>query len=157
MTKTWYLTGTSRGFGRVWATAALDVVTVSPRPPGTRLRSTTSWSASATLSYRSQLDVTDRDASFAAINQAHDHFGHLDVIVNNAGYGHFGFVEELSEADIRDQMETNFFGALWTTQAAIPLLREQGAVTSCRFEHGRRGCLSEPRRLPRLEVGRLRA
>ena len=48
-------------------------------------------------------------------------------MVNNAGYGHFGMVEELSEADVRDQLETNLFGALWVTQAALPFLREQGS------------------------------
>jgi NAD(P)-dependent dehydrogenase (short-subunit alcohol dehydrogenase family) len=72
------------------------------------------------------LDVADRDASFAALGTAHEHFGRLDVVVNNASYGHFGFVEELTEAEARAQLDTNFFGALWTTQAAIPLLRAQG-------------------------------
>ena len=72
-----------------------------------------------------RLDVTDRDADFAAVKQAHDHFGRLDVVVNNAGYGQFGFIEELSEAEARDQIETNVFGALWVTQAALPYLRAQ--------------------------------
>jgi NAD(P)-dependent dehydrogenase (short-subunit alcohol dehydrogenase family) len=72
-----------------------------------------------------RLDVTDRDADFAAVKQAHDHFGRLDIVVNNAGYGQFGFVEELSEQEARDQIETNVFGALWITQAALPYLREQ--------------------------------
>jgi len=73
-----------------------------------------------------ELDVTDRSASQAALQAAHAHFGRLDVVVNNAGYSHFGFVEEVTEAEARAQLETNFFGALWTTQAAIPLLRHQG-------------------------------
>src|SRR6202012_957410 len=72
-----------------------------------------------------QLDVTDRTADFAAVEQAHKHFGRLDVVVNNAGYGQFGFVEEVSEQDARDQLETNVFGALWVTQAALPYLRAQ--------------------------------
>ena len=69
--------------------------------------------------------MTDRDADFAAVAQAHDHFGRLDIVVNNAGYGQFGFIEELSEAEARDQIETNVFGALWITQAALPFLRAQ--------------------------------
>jgi NAD(P)-dependent dehydrogenase (short-subunit alcohol dehydrogenase family) len=72
-----------------------------------------------------QLDVTDRLGDFEAVKNAADHFGQLDVIVNNAGYGHFGAIEELSEDDVRSQLETNFFGALWVTQAALPILRAQ--------------------------------
>ncbi|MDP4500556.1 SDR family NAD(P)-dependent oxidoreductase [Nonomuraea turcica] len=53
--------------------------------------------------------------------------GRLDVVVNNAGYGHFGMVEELSESDLRDQLEANLFGAVWGIQAALPLLRAQGS------------------------------
>jgi|ERR1019366_9021742 NAD(P)-dependent dehydrogenase (short-subunit alcohol dehydrogenase family) len=49
----------------------------------------------------------------------------LDIVINNAGYGHFGMVEELSKDDIRTQVETNFFGALWVTQAALPIMRKQ--------------------------------
>jgi NAD(P)-dependent dehydrogenase (short-subunit alcohol dehydrogenase family) len=73
------------------------------------------------------LDVTDRAAAFAAVEQAHAHFGRLDVVVDNAGYGHFGFIEEVTEQEARAQMETNLFGALWVTQAALPFLREQGS------------------------------
>ncbi|WP_264992157.1 SDR family NAD(P)-dependent oxidoreductase, partial [Mycobacterium montefiorense] len=64
---------------------------------------------------------------FARVAQAHAHFGRIDVVVNNAGFGQFGFIEELSESDVRDQMETNFFGAVWITQAVLPFLREQGS------------------------------
>jgi NAD(P)-dependent dehydrogenase (short-subunit alcohol dehydrogenase family) len=62
---------------------------------------------------------------FSAVARAHDHFGRLDVVVNNAGYGQFGFIEEISEREARDQFETNVFGALWVAQAALPALREQ--------------------------------
>jgi NAD(P)-dependent dehydrogenase (short-subunit alcohol dehydrogenase family) len=66
------------------------------------------------------LDVTDRDAAFGTVAQAHKHFGRLDIVVNNAGYGHFGMMEEISEQEARAQIETNLFGALWVTQAALP-------------------------------------
>lgn len=72
------------------------------------------------------LDVNDRAAAFDAVETAEQYFGGLDVVVNNAGYGQFGFVEELSEAELRDQMETNLFGAVWVTQATLPALRRRG-------------------------------
>jgi NAD(P)-dependent dehydrogenase (short-subunit alcohol dehydrogenase family) len=73
-----------------------------------------------------ELDVNDRAADFAAVKQAHEHFGELDIVINNAGYGHFGMIEELSEEEARAQLETNLFGALWVTQAALPYLRDAG-------------------------------
>jgi NAD(P)-dependent dehydrogenase (short-subunit alcohol dehydrogenase family) len=123
--KTWFITGTSRGFGREWTAAALrrgDRVAATARDPGT-LDDLTREHGDALLPLA--LDVTDRAAAFASVRRAHEHFGRLDVVVNNAGYGQFGMVEELSEADARDQIETNLFGALWVTQAALPFLREQ--------------------------------
>jgi NAD(P)-dependent dehydrogenase (short-subunit alcohol dehydrogenase family) len=125
--KTWFITGTSRGFGREWAAAALergDRVAGTARDPGT-LDDLAQQHGDALLPMA--LDVTDRDAAFAAVRRAHEHFGQLDVVVNNAGYGQFGMVEELSEQEAREQIETNLFGALWVTQAALPLLREQGS------------------------------
>lgn len=126
MSKTWFITGASRGFGRAWTTAALergDRVAATARDIGA-LADLVDRFGAAILPV--QLDVDDRAADIAAVQVAHRHFGRLDVVVNNAGYGHFGAVEEVSEHEARAQMETNFFGALWITQAAVPLLREQG-------------------------------
>ncbi|UCF22087.1 MAG: SDR family NAD(P)-dependent oxidoreductase [Ralstonia sp.] len=61
------------------------------------------------------------------MREAHEHFGRLDVVVNNAGFGVFGFVEELTEHDVRAQFDTNVFGSLWVTQAVLPYLRAQGS------------------------------
>ena len=125
--KTWFITGTSRGFGREWAIAALergDKVAATARSLAS-LDDLVAKYGDAILPIA--LDVTDRDADFAAVKRAHDHFGRLDIVVNNAGYGHFGMVEELTEAEIRAQLETNVLGALWVTQAALPYLREQGS------------------------------
>jgi NAD(P)-dependent dehydrogenase (short-subunit alcohol dehydrogenase family) len=71
------------------------------------------------------LDVTSKTAVFAAVAEAQARFGRLDVVVNNAGHGLFGAIEEVSEAEARAQFETNVFGALWVTQAALPILRAQ--------------------------------
>ena len=125
--KTWFITGTSRGFGREWAIAALqrgDRVAATARETST-LDDLVERYGEAIAPI--ELDVTDREADFRAVKQAHEHFGRLDIVVNNAGYGHFGMVEELSEQEARAQIETNLFGALWVTQAALPFLREQGS------------------------------
>ena len=125
--KVWFITGTSRGFGREWAIAALergDKVAATARDTASLDDLVTTF-GDAILPLK--LDVTDRAADFAAVKRAHEHFGRLDVVVNNAGYGQFGFVEEISEQDARDQIETNVFGALWVTQAALPHLRAQGS------------------------------
>jgi NAD(P)-dependent dehydrogenase (short-subunit alcohol dehydrogenase family) len=125
--KTWFITGASRGFGREWAIAALgrgDSVAATARDTST-LDDLVEKYGERLLPVK--LDVTDRAADFAAVKEAHDRFGRLDVVINNAGYGHFGMIEELSEADARGQIETNLFGALWVTQAALPYLRAQGS------------------------------
>jgi NAD(P)-dependent dehydrogenase (short-subunit alcohol dehydrogenase family) len=124
--KTWFITGTSRGFGREWAIAALergDRVVATARDATTLddLRDTF-----GDLVLPLTLDVTDRAAVFAAVETSVKHFGHVDVVINNAGYGQFGMVEELSENEARAQIETNLFGALWVTQAVLPALRAQG-------------------------------
>jgi NAD(P)-dependent dehydrogenase (short-subunit alcohol dehydrogenase family) len=126
-TKTWLITGASRGLGRAWAQAALergDRVAATARDPST-LDDLAAAHPAALLPLT--LDVTDRDAVFAAVAAAHERFGRLDVIVNNAGYGLFGAIEEVDEAQARAQLETNLLGALWVTQAALPILRGQAS------------------------------
>ncbi|AXH36870.1 SDR family NAD(P)-dependent oxidoreductase [Humibacter sp. BT305] len=125
--KVWFITGASRGFGREWAIAALergDRVAATARDTST-LADLVDRFGDRVLPL--QLDVTDREADFGAVTEAVNTFGRLDVVVNNAGYGQFGLIEELSEKEVRDQFETNTFGALWITQAALPFLREQGS------------------------------
>lgn len=125
--KVWFITGSSRGFGLEWAQAALergDRVVATARNVDS-LNDLTDKYGNSVLPLA--LDVTDRDAVFASVAQAHGHFGRLDVVVNNAGYGQFGMIEELSETEARAQIDTNVFGALWVTQAALPFLREQGS------------------------------
>jgi NAD(P)-dependent dehydrogenase (short-subunit alcohol dehydrogenase family) len=127
MARTWFITGASRGFGKEWSIAALergDNVAATARDTSTLDELVQSYGDRV---LPIQLDVNDRAADFAAVQQAHDHFGGLDVVVNNAGYGQFGMVEEISEAEARAQFETNVFGALWVTQAALPFLRAQGS------------------------------
>jgi len=125
-TRTWFITGASRGFGRVWADAALvrgERVAATARDVTTLDRLVADFGDAA---LPLALDVTDRAACHAAVATAHERFGRLDVVVNNAGFGHFGMVEEATEQQARAQLETNLFGALWVTQAALPIMRAQG-------------------------------
>src|SRR6202521_4799309 len=125
--KVWFITGTSKGFGRVWAEAALargDRVAATARDVRSLAPLVERYGAEVSAI---TLDVTDKAAVAAAIAEAHTRFGRLGVVVNNAGYGLFGAVEEISEAEARGQLETNLFGALWVTQAALPIMRAQGS------------------------------
>ena len=126
-TKTWLITGASGGFGREWTEAALDrgdrVAALS--------RSATAFDDLVTKYGDAilplQVDVTDRGTVTAAVQRVVDQFGRLDIVLNNAGYGLFGMVEEVTEQQARDQIEVNLFGPLWVTQAAVPHLRAQGS------------------------------
>ncbi|MFE2994863.1 SDR family NAD(P)-dependent oxidoreductase [Nocardia sp. NPDC059246] len=125
--KNWFVTGAGRGFGREFATAALergDRVTATARRKDT-LRDLADRYGEALLPL--PLDVTDRAEAQAAVDAAVERFGALDVVVNNAGYGLFGAVEEITDQQLRDQLEVNLFGAFHVTQAVLPILRKQGA------------------------------
>jgi NADP-dependent 3-hydroxy acid dehydrogenase YdfG len=123
--KAWFITGASKGFGFVWTEAALargDSVAAAARNIGSldKLK----------LKYGDRLlpltlDVGDKGAVDAAVKQAHQQLGRIDVAINNAGYGLFGAIEEVSEQEARAQIETNLFGALWVTQAVLPIMRAQ--------------------------------
>ena len=129
--RTWFITGASRGFGRSFAQAALtagDRVAATARDTST-LDDLAAQYGDAVVPV--ELDVTDRDAAFAAVGEARERLGRLDVVVNNAGYGVSGAIEELSEEQARRQIEVNLFGRLGH-QAALPIMREQGTGGSCR-------------------------
>ena len=126
MAKTIFITGASRGMGKVWAEALLqrgDKVVATARDIKS-LDDLVKKYGNNILPL--QLDVNDRAADFAAVQKAKEHFGSIDVLINNAGYGLFGSVEETSEKEARQQMETNFFGLLWLSQAVLPIMRAQG-------------------------------
>lgn len=121
----WFITGASRGLGRSFTQAALragDRVAATARDTSS-LQALSGEHGDALLPL--ELDVTDHDACFAAVRRAHEHFGRLDVVLNNAGFGMSGAIEELSEEQARRQIEVNLFGALWVTQAALPIMRDQ--------------------------------
>lgn len=126
MTRVWLITGASRGLGRAFAEAALQagdrvvgaarnvepLADLARRYPGHLVRL--------------PLDITDRAAVFAAVEQAAAAFGRLDIVVNNAGAMLLGMVEEATEEQIRAHFDVNLFGAIWVTQAVLPRLRAQG-------------------------------
>ncbi|MFF1837769.1 SDR family NAD(P)-dependent oxidoreductase [Streptomyces sp. NPDC058231] len=128
MSKVWFITGTSRGLGRAFAESALergDQVAATARNVAALDGLVARYGDGTVLPLA--LDVTDKAAVTSAVAAAHEKFGRIDVVVNNAGYGMFGMIEEVSEQQLRDQMETNLFGAFWVTQAALPVLRAQGS------------------------------
>lgn len=126
MAKTIFITGASKGFGRLWAEALLkrgDNVAASSRDiKGLKDLSDTYGDRFLPV----QLDITDRNDAIRAVNQVKEKFGTIDVVINNAGYGLFGAIEEVKEQDIKDVFNANVFGTLWVTQAALPILRQQG-------------------------------
>lgn len=122
--KIWFITGTSSGFGKIWTIAALrrgDKVIATVRNLSDA-RYLEEYGENAKVL---QLDVNNRADCFEATDAALAEFGRIDVFVNNAGYGQFGMLEEMSEEEIRSQMETNVFGSIWMLQAITPIFRQQ--------------------------------
>ena len=125
--KVWFVTGASRGFGRIWTEAALkrgDQVVAAVRNPAALDELVEIYGTSILVL---PLDVSDREAVFEAVNQAHSHFKRLDVILCNAGYGYMGAIEELEHEQVKANFDTNVFGTLSVIQAALPILRAQGS------------------------------
>jgi NAD(P)-dependent dehydrogenase (short-subunit alcohol dehydrogenase family) len=127
MPSVWLITGSSRGLGLALAQAVLaaghQLVATARRPEDLAALASQYGDNIRTVA----LDVTHPQSARAAIQQAVDAFGRLDVVVNNAGYGNVASIEDGNEDDFRAQMETNFFGVANVTRAALPVLREQGA------------------------------
>jgi NAD(P)-dependent dehydrogenase (short-subunit alcohol dehydrogenase family) len=123
----WFITGASRGLGRDLAASALthgDQVIATARDPR-QVTDALPPADGALLAQR--LDVTDPGQAAAAVAAGTERFGRIDILVNNAGYGLFGTVEEASDAEVRALFDTNVFGLLNVTRAALPVLRSQGA------------------------------
>src|ERR1700722_17671235 len=123
--KVWLITGVSSGFGRQLAQAALargDVVAGTLRQPA-QLAAFEALAPGRARAY--QLDVTDTAAVERVVTQIGQDAGRIDVVVNNAGYGLVGMAEEVSEAEARRLLDTNFFGLLAVVRAALPQLRAQ--------------------------------
>lgn len=124
--KVWFITGSSRGFGRVWTNAALergDKVVATAR----RLSSITDLKAKYGESVLPlELDVTRPEQVAEVLRKAFDHFGRIDVVLNNAAFALVGTIEEASADDVKTLYETNIFGTLSVIKTALPYLRKQG-------------------------------
>src|SRR5262249_3107093 len=125
MSKVWFVTGSASGLGRHIAEAVLesgDRLVATARDPrrlehlvekyGDQIRT-------------APLDVTDEQAAYAAVHAAVEAFGRLDVLVNNAGYGDVAPFEQLSPERFKAVIDTNFYGVVYTTRAAVPIMRKQ--------------------------------
>jgi NAD(P)-dependent dehydrogenase (short-subunit alcohol dehydrogenase family) len=126
MSKTWFITGANRGLGNAFATAALErgdrVAATSRRREALDPLVERFGDRVVPLA----LDVTDRGAAFTAVHAALERLGRLDIVVNNAGTGLFGAVEEITEEQLRAQLDVNLFGPFHVLQAVLPILRRQG-------------------------------
>jgi NAD(P)-dependent dehydrogenase (short-subunit alcohol dehydrogenase family) len=125
--KVWFVTGSSRGLGRALVEVALDAgdrVVATARHPE-RLQDLADKYGDALLPL--PLDVTDYDAAARAVARAEETFGRIDIVLNNAGYSDLGSFEDTTIDSFRTQIETNFYGVVNVSKAAVPVLREQGS------------------------------
>ena len=124
--KVWFITGASRGFGRIWTEAALergDKVAATARNVDSLAGLKEKYGDSVLIL---PLDVTKPGQAENAVAEAHAYFGRLDIVLNNAGYSLVGTIEEASTEDVKAMYETNVFGPLAVIRAALPLFRKQG-------------------------------
>jgi len=133
MSQVWLITGSSRGFGKALSEAVLaaghSLVATARDPAQLAYLKAQYGDKVRTVA----LDVTDATAAQAAVQSAVNTFGRLDVLVNNAGYGNLAAFEEMDDADFRAQVETNFFGVVNVTRAALPIMRRQRAGRILQF------------------------
>jgi NAD(P)-dependent dehydrogenase (short-subunit alcohol dehydrogenase family) len=130
--QTWFITGTSSGFGRAFAEHALSkgYNVIATARDVSKLQELTARDPDRVLAL--ELNVNVAGDAERGVDAAVDRFGRIDVVVNNAGYGVVGALEETSEIELRSVMETNFFGAIAVTHAVLPVLRNQrsGAIVN---------------------------
>lgn len=127
MSKVWFITGSSRGLGRALVETLLvagEQVVATARNPQQLNQLQQQYPENLHLL---TLDVQQADQAHEAIQAAFERFGRIDVLVNNAGYGNIAAIEQASETEFRDQIETNFWGVVNVTRAALPFLRKQGS------------------------------
>jgi NAD(P)-dependent dehydrogenase (short-subunit alcohol dehydrogenase family) len=120
----WFITGASRGMGLKFAKAALDTghaVVATGRDTDAVAEAVGEWEDLLVA----ELDVTEPDDAESATKAAVEHFGRIDVLVNNAGISYKGFFEEMTIEEIRHQLEVNLFGAMYVTRAVLPVMRDQ--------------------------------
>ena len=125
MARVWLITGSGNGLGRDIAEAALaagDTVVAGSRRIE-ELKSLVEQCGERITPVH--LDVREEEAAKAAVEAALDNYGRLDVLVNNAGHGHFAPFEQMTPEEFRDVVETCLFGVVYTTHAAIPIMRKQ--------------------------------
>jgi NAD(P)-dependent dehydrogenase (short-subunit alcohol dehydrogenase family) len=123
--RVWFITGSGSGLGRALAEAALDGG--EPVVATTRHREDLRDVEKRHPVLVQELDVTDAGQAERAVNAAMDRFGRIDVLVNNAGFGLFGPLEELADEELRREFDTNVFGAINVLRAALPRMRRERA------------------------------